>query len=199
MRKRRNVILGLAITSWLAIACGSGVGALSTIDDGNDRPPDTRESPGVGREAPPTTRDVPPTSQDNPGSQGGGPGAAAATTCPPCDGKLDCSANGKKTSITLKTVNGECSAGDDIVFDCAGKVLQKGTAIGSWKGSGDTYTVTVTVQGQSQTLACTKSTTTTAPTGTTTSVPPVDAGIPDTAIPDTGILDTGILDTGIKG
>jgi len=190
MRKRRNVILGLAIASWLAIACGSGVGALATVDDGYESPSISgRDNPGPGREVPSTTgRDLPPKIGDNPGSQGGGRGGGGGgAACPPCDVTLDCLVGTEKTNIPLKTVNGQCSAGKGVTFDCSGRVLQNGAVVGSWSGSGNSFTVTVSQQGQSQTLTCTKGKTTTvptstgtgtstSPTGTTTSVP-FDAGI----------------------
>jgi hypothetical protein len=186
MRKRRNVILGLAIMSWLAIACGSGVGALATTDDGYDSPPINRESPGPGREVPLTTRDVPPNSRDNPGTQGGGGGGGGGgSACPPCDVKFDCLIGGKqKSTINLRTANGQCSAGEGVTFDCNGKVIQNGAAIGTWSaGPGSSYTVNVTQQGTPTTLICTKATSTPVPTNTGTStaptgtVPPLDAGI----------------------
>lgn len=179
MRKRRIVILGLAVGSWLAIACSSGAGGLAALGDGYERPPDLRENPGNGREAPPLTG-------DNPGSQGAGPGGGAGgSTCPPCDQRFSCVDGKEKDTITLSTVNGKCSAGKGVTLDCTGKVLLNGTAIGTWKGSAGSFTVTVTVDGQTQTQTCTPSTTTTtptstgtatAPTGTTTTVPPTDAG-----------------------
>lgn len=183
MRKRRMVILGLAIGSWLAIACSSGSGGLIELGDGYERAPDLRENPGSGREAPPS-------SGDNPGSQGGGPSSSGGSssgggsTCPACDVKLDCLTGNDKVKITLKTENGQCSAGDGVTFDCTGKVFLNGTAIGTWQAAGTGYVVTVTDKGQTQSLTCTVSTTTTVPTGTgtttaptptTTSVPP-DAG-----------------------
>jgi hypothetical protein len=169
MRKRRIVILGLAVGSWLAIACSSGGGGIIDLGDGYDRAVDLRENPGNSREAPGAGFDTPPVGADNPGSQGGGGGGGGGSSCPPCDAKYDCTTNGKKTSISLKTDGNACSAGDGVTFDCSGKVLQGGQPIGTWQASGDSYTVTVMANGQSQTLTCTKSTQTTpTPTGTST-------------------------------
>ena len=179
MRKRRNVILALAIGSWLAIACGSGNGPLATLDDGRDPPPITgRDNPGAGRDNPGAGRDVPPASGDNPGARGGGGGAGGggATGCPPCNAKLECLVGTQKSSLTLKTVNGQCTAGDNLILDCAGKVVQNGTVVGSWSIAGDSYTFSVTDKGKVVTATCTKGATTTVPTSTGTA-PPLDAGI----------------------
>jgi len=179
MRKRRIVILGLAVGSWLAIACSTGSGGLIELGDGYDRPPDLRDNPGNGREAPPL-------SGENPGSQGGGPGTSGSggSTCPPCDQRFTCVSGNEKDTIKLETVNGQCSAGKGVTLDCNGKFLLNGTAVGTWQGTGSSFTVTYTLDGKTETQTCTPATTTaptstgttTAPTGTTTSVPPVDAG-----------------------
>lgn len=184
MRKRRIVILGLTAGSWLAIACSSGSGGFAALGDGYDRPPDLRDKPGAGREAPPVSGDVPPRTGDNPGSQGGGPGGA--NTCPPCDQKYSCVEGKDKESITLKTENGQCSAGKGVIFDCNGKILLNGTVIGTWTGSGSGFSVVATAEGQTTNLTCVPAPATTTPTGTvtpiptppptTTTVPPVDAG-----------------------
>jgi hypothetical protein len=191
MEKRRNVIVGLTALSWLAIACSSGSGALFTGEDGNDRPTINRESPGSGRESPLTTneapppgRETPPPSGDNPGAQGGG--GSGVNTCPPCDTRFDCTAGGERSDLTLQTVNGECSAGDGITFDCAGNVFENGVAIGTWTLAGDAFTVNVTSAIQSMSYVCTKLPNRPKPAGTATgagtappsTVPPtpLDAG-----------------------
>lgn len=195
MRKRRNVILALAIGSWLTIACSTGSGGLGTLFDGYDSPPNQRDNPGADRQSPTGAFESPPRTGDNPGSQGGGAGGGGTVaeggggggTCPPCDTTLSCTSAGKKTTIPLKTENGQCSAGDGITLDCAGKVLMGGQQIGTWSASGETYAIGVTISGQAQAYVCTKKVATdpvptstgtgtgTVPTGTATS-PPTDAG-----------------------
>lgn len=181
MRKRRIVILGLTIGSWLAIACSTGSGGLAALGDGYDRPPDLREKPGAGREAPPLSGDVPPRTGDNPGSQGGGP-AGGGGTCPPCDQTFDCVEGKDKDSVKLKTENGQCTAGKGIVLDCNGKVIANGTVVGTWQASGGGFTVVVTDRGETTTSTCVPGVPKPTPTGTvtpvptTTAVPPPDAG-----------------------
>ena len=157
MRKRRNVILGLVIASCLTIACGSGVGALATVDDGKEPAPIVRDNPGPGREPPPQAREAPPAFGDNPGTHGGGGGGA----CPACDVKLSCLIGKDKLSITLQTKNGQCvavstSTSGVVTFDCNGRITQNGTPVGTWSGSGNSYTITTTLDGQPTTVTCTK-------------------------------------------
>lgn len=195
MRKRRNVILALAVGSWLTIACSTGSGGLGTLlfdgyespPDLRDKPPADRQAPGNSVESPPKTGDTPPRTGDNPGTAGGGTGTGTGTgggkdaggggTCPPCDQTLDCTTSGKKTPLPLKTENGQCSAGDGIALDCTGKVLSNGQQVGSWSKSGGTYTIIATISGQTLSYVCTtKTTTDPVPTGTGTTTPPTDAG-----------------------
>jgi hypothetical protein len=176
MRKRRLVILGLVAGSWLAIACSSGGGGLIAVGDGYDTPPDTRDKPGAGREVPPSSIDDP--TPNDPGGGGGGGGGGAS--CPPCDQKLSCTdANQKKQSITLKTQNGQCSAGDGVTFDCQGHILQNGQSIGTWSGSNGTFTIKATSDGKSITLTCTAGASP-SPTGTGTGTAPTPTPTPTT-------------------
>ena len=164
MRNRRNVILGLVIASCLTIACGSGVGPMATVDDGKQPTPIVRDNPGPGREPPPQTGEAPPAFGDNPGTHGGG------GRCPPCDVKLSCVIGKDKLSVTLQTKNGQCmavsssSSTDVVTFDCNGRIVDNGTPVGTWSGSGNSYTITTTLDGQPTTLTCTKGQTSTATT-----------------------------------
>lgn len=166
MRKCRMVILGVVAGGWLAIACSSGGGGLIALGDGYDPPPNLREKPGSGRE-------TPPSSVDNPGNQGGGPGAGGGASCPPCAGKLSCTSDGKKSTLTFSTDSaGGCTVGDGVTFDCSGRVLEDGQPVGTWTGSDGNYTIVVAAKGQSTTYTCTAASSSPTPTGTGTPTTP---------------------------
>lgn len=205
-RSRSNAVLGLAIGSWLTVACTAGFGAPAGIEDPYDSPPNSRESPGPGRESPGAGfespgpgRAPPPASTENPGNQGGGPtangGAPAggATTCPPCNNfKLTCLVvTGTKRdsdNVELETKNGLCVYDGDlvagtVVVECNGKLSVGGQQVGTWQQNGTTFSGTAT---GGITFTCVPRTST--PTNPTTTV---DASPPP-------VLDSGVKDTGVK-
>lgn len=224
MRKRRNILTScafLAFTSWMAIACTAGTGALAVFEDPYDRPPDTRDKPIDTRDNPTLSgRDTPPGAIENPGTLGGGP-AGPGGGCPPCDGTFKCTAvvqnQTASTSIVLKTVGGQCVAIDDkgkttSTLACGGTVIDAEDGnVGTWQASGDGFvatgtgkSTTTTSDGNKTTTTFTVTTTCTRESNSTTPIPkPTSTGTAG----GTGTTPTGtatvppptIVDAGSKG
>ena len=214
MRKRwTNIVLFLATTSGMAIACTSGTGPFAVFGEPYDRPPDSRDKPVDTRDTPPSSFDTPPVALDDPGTFGGGP-ASAATACPPCDVKFACLlTSGTKTdtkTYDLKLVEGKCVVGgtgeDLVVLECGGKLTVDGQPVGTWKVTSETgLTGNASVtdsKGATTTMTCVQKaqSTTPTPTGTVT-VTPTPTPVPTTTatVPKPTDGGTTIIDAGTKG
>jgi hypothetical protein len=211
---RTNLALAVSIGAWTVVACSSGTGPYTPLDDPYDPAPVSREAPPNSRDTPPNSNEAPPLSGDNPGTFGGGPSSRG--NCPPCDQTFRCteSANGGKPStdtVQLKTINGVCTSPDSqgqppTVIACDGTIQSNGTAVGTWHADGSggftaTATETVTITNGTAktttqvtvTLSCTPKSATPTPTMTATPVPT------PTMTVKPPVFDAGIVDSGTKG
>jgi hypothetical protein len=115
-------------------ACSAGAGSVGVDPMGN------REDPGQRRDTPNDTRESSPASRDGTGGERAGGGACVA-----CDGNYECNGVTDMQNVSivlaLKTVNGQCTAGDSVLA-CGGAILDKGKPSGSsWTHQGSGFVV----------------------------------------------------------
>jgi hypothetical protein len=189
MRRIHVVILVSGVG--LIAACVGGPGDTPGFEGGYENrrgsfeaPPRGPEAPRYDRERPPTVTERPPLAGVEPAPGPGGSGGAID-----CSGTYDCTIRGGGQSgtddVQLRERDGVCTVDGAVVLAPNGEVrTTNGRVVGSWSGSGTSFTFSIATEEGSASGTCTRRAGGGGGGGGGGEIPPAQPDVPD--IPQDG-------------